>query len=854
VCVLQSFERNACAFPDALAVRFGNRQLTYRELNSAAGQIANGLSSAGVGNGSLVGILLDRSPEMIAALLGVWKAGAAYLPLDPATPAERIAFMLQDSRAAYVLTRRRLPASIPGLRELDLHALLPLAAQADFSSAFTATSERSLAYVIYTSGSTGKPKGVGVTHGGLANTIDAVGDDLQLRPPDVVLAWSTLAFDVSCLEIFLPLSRGASVYLAGEEKGSRLEQLRGSAATVIFATPTMYRLLLEEGWQGSAGVQAVIGGEVLPLELGVFLATHCRSVWNQYGPSETAICATRAKINSRDRKITLGRPLPNVSVYLLDPYLRPVPRGSVGEIYIGGAGVGAGYVNRPQLNDAQFLPDPFSASREGRMFRSGDLGIELPDGSFGFAGRIDNQVKIRGYRIELGEIEQVLRQCNGVREVVVRAIEFEPSDRRLVAFVIGDVSFSGQWKERLRSQLPEYMVPLEFVTLHSFPTTPGGKVDVQALDVQVLDAMRLPTEDSPPVLETWTADPSQAWLKTIWERLLKVKAVGVHDDFFALGGRSLLAARMLNQVEKRFGLKIPHSVLVEDPTIDGLAKYLRQSQPAEWPALATIQSGVLLPPLFVAHGIGGSLLSFLDFAAELGPEQPVYGLQIPAFIYAHQANIRTLAANYVKQVRAIQPCGPYHLAGHSSGGLVVFEMACQLMEQGETVGLLALLDSYPRKGKTTDRSHRSWDDLKASFRRVRAEVKTPEFGFKDLFERRVTHLRVKTRTWMAARSRRTERTSGRLLRSEGHFVLAFNDYELRSYPGHATLFFAQAEPGSEAERMELWSGKILGGYETCFVPGTHRTLLTRPNVTALAKEIMHRLAPGVKEDTGKVMA
>jgi thioesterase domain-containing protein len=398
------------------------------------------------------------------------------------------------------------------------------------------------------------------------------------------------------------------------------------------------------------------------------------------------------------------------------------------------------------------------------------------------------------------------------------------------------------------------MVPAEFVPLRSFPTTPGGKVDVQALDLQVLNAMHRATADALHVSETWPADSNEARLKAIWERLLKVKAIGLHDDFFALGGRSLLAARMLTQVEKRFGLKIPHSVLVENPTIDGLTAYLRQGRTDEWPALATIQSGALLPPLFVAHGIGGSLLSFLDFAAELGPEQPVYGLQLPAFIHAHQANIRTLAANYVKQVRAIQPFGPYHLAGHSSGGLVVFEMACQLMEQGKTVGLLALLDSYPRKGKAMERSHRSWNDLKASFRRVRAEVKTPEFGFKDLFERRITHLRVKTRTWTAVRSRRKGRKSGRLVRSEGYFVLAFNDYELRPYPGSATLFFAQEETASDAERLESWEGRILGGCETCLVPGTHRTLLTRPNVATLAKEIRQRLAPSVKQDIAKVMA
>jgi amino acid adenylation domain-containing protein len=865
VCVLQLFERNVCAFPDALAIACEGRQLTYRELNSTAEQIAHGLREAGVAGGCLVGVLLDRSPEMVAALLGIWKAGGVYLPVDPATPAQRIAFMLEDAEASFVLTRRKWVGSIPGTLPLDrrlldrrLLILDDLCRRGSPScSAPSTVSAQGLAYVIYTSGSTGKPKGAAITHGGLANTIRGVGDDLNLAPEDVVLAWSTIAFDVACLEIYLPLAFGASLYLAASDDGLRMEQIRRSAATVMFGTPTMYRLLLEEGWQGDARMQAVVGGEVLSLGLGSSLAGTCRAVWNQYGPTETAICATRSKIDADAKRITIGYPLPNVSVHLLDQHLQPVPRGSMGEVYIGGAGVGLGYLKRRDLSRERFLSDPFSGGGQARLFRSGDLAIELADGSFDFMGRVDDQVKIRGYRIELGEIEFALRQCEGVQAAAVRALEWEAGDRRLVAFVVGDVTFLAQWKDqwkdlwkrRLRSRLPDYMVPSEFVPLRSFPTTPGGKVDVQALD-----AMRLSAAPSLPGSEEWPADPMEARLKVIWESLLKVRMIGLHDDFFALGGRSLLAARMLVQVEKWFGSKLPHSVLVEHPTIHGLAKYLRQCPAGKWPALATIQAGGLLPPLFVAHGIGGSLLSFIDLAAELGPEQPVYGLQLPAFIYQHQAELRALAANYVKQLRAIQPSGPYHLAGHSSGGLVVFEMACQLMEQGETVGLLALLDCDPNKGKLMHRPRYSWDSLKASLRRVRAEVKAPEFGFKDLFERRITQVRVRTRTWMAARSRRAERTRGRLLRSDGYLVLAFKDYKLRSYPGNATLFLAQDEPGSDAERVGPWAATILGGYETRLLPGTHRTILTRPQVTTLAQEIRQRLARSVEEGVAVVTA
>ncbi|MGA3226055.1 MAG: amino acid adenylation domain-containing protein [Acidobacteriaceae bacterium] len=856
MCFLQWFERYASASPNALALTSEGRKLTYRELNLTSDKIANGLREAGVRDGCLVGVLLDRSPEMVAGLLGIWKAGGAYVPLDPAAPIERIALMLEDAAPPFVLTRRKLLDRMPSARSVDLCVLDvdDLCARKNPScQAGSAVSANSLAYVIYTSGSTGKPKGARITHGGLANTISGVGQDLRLGTADVVLAWSTIAFDVACLEIYLPLAFGAALYLVETELvnagGSRIEQLHRSAATVVFGTPTMYRLLLEEGWPGDARMQVVVGGEALPLSLAKTLARACRSVWNQYGPTETAICATRAKIDVDVEKITIGHSLPNVTVRLLNEHLQPVARGSIGEVFIGGAGVALGYLRRPDLSHAHFLPDPFAGSAPARMYRSGDLAVELTDGSFDFLGRVDDQVKIRGFRVELGEIESALRQCDGVQAAVARAIEFDAGDRRLVAFVIGDGALQSQWKRALQRQLPHYMIPSEFVALRSFPTTQSGKVDVQALDALRLRAAAFLSPSA-----TKHLDPVEARLKEIWERLLKINTVGLDEDFFALGGHSLLAARMLVQVEKWCGSKLPHSVLVEHPTIHGLASCLRESPAGKWPALVTIQTGAHLPPLFVAHGIGGSLLSFINLAAELGPEQPVYGLQLPAFIDVHQAEVRILAANFVKQVRALQPSGPYNLAGHSSGGLIVFEMACQLMEQGETVGLLALLDCDPNKGKLRRQPRRSWGSLKASFRRLRAEVKAPEFGVKDLFERRVTHLRVQTRAWLAARARRAERKSGRPRRSEGYLVLAVRDYELKSYPGSATLFMAQDEPRSNAEAASPWADRILGGCEIRLIPGTHRTIMTRPQVASLAREMRQRLVRNVEAAPASVVA
>jgi amino acid adenylation domain-containing protein len=856
MCIVELFERNVFAAPDALAISSENRQLTYRELNCTADRIAEGLAEAGAGAGSLVGVLVDRSPQMVAALLGIWKAGGVYVPVDPATPDDRVAFILADAAPPFVLTQKKFLGRFAGART-QVFLLEDFCARGSTSRSGTTLPADSPAYVTYTSGSTGRPKGAIVAHGGFANTVSAVGQDLQLRPEDIVLAWSTIAFDVACMEILLPLTFGASLFLVEKDAsvgGLRAEQIRGSGATVMFGTPTMYRLLLEQGWQGDSKMQAVVGGEVLPLSLGILLAQQCRSVWNQYGPTETSICATRAKIDTDAQRITIGRPLSNVRIHLLDQGLQPVARGSMGEIYIGGAGVGLGYLRRDDLSRALFLPDPFSEAA-GTLYKSGDLAIELADGSFDFLGRVDDQVKIRGFRVELGEIESALRQCEGVQAAVVRAVEFDAGDRRLVAFIVGDERFLGTWKESLRGQLPHYMVPAEFVRLQTFPMTASGKVDVQTLD-----AMRLNPAAPAPISDTAPVDPLEARLKAIWEKLLKLNTVELDQDFFALGGHSLLAERMLVQIEGWFGSRLPHSVLVENPTIRGLAAYLRQNPKGRWPALVTLQAGAHRPPLFVAHGIGGSLLTFVDLAAELGREQPVYGLQLPAYIDQHKAHVSELAANYLKQVRAIQTSGPYNLAGHSSGGVIVYEMACQLMEQGETVGLLALLDCDPNTGKNMHQPFRDWNSFKASARRACAELMVREFGIRELLHRRMVYQRIKLKAWLATRmaaraaARSSVGTLANALGAEGYLALAMRHYELRTYPGNATLFIARDEPGSSPAPAKAWAGRILGACETCFMAGTHRGMLQQPQVTSLAREIRQKLTGDVEPAMTSIVA
>jgi len=541
-------ERHMSERPDSVAVIHNGRSLSYGQLQYEAGRMAQALMATGIRPGSLVGIYLHRSPLLLAALLGAWQAAATYLPLDPTHPNDRNNFMVKDADVDFVLTETDLLPSAPrgSAKLLNLHALLANPLQ--FPAAMMPVHDpESLAYVIYTSGSTGRPKGVKISHRALVNTLHAMQHDLQLQPSDVMLACNSFAFDISGLEFYLPLISGASLHIIEREVAADghllMKALRESGATIMIGLDTRYRLLLAAGWQGDPNLQLTIGGEVLSIELARQLAERSRALWNHYGPTETSICATSEKIPPGVTRITLGRPIQNVQIYVLDQNLQPLPSGAIGEIYIGGRGVGQGYLNRPELTKSCFLPDPFDPQSGATMYKTGDLGALLPDGRLDFMGRVDEQVKIRGFRIELGEIEVALENCPGVKAAVVRAIDFATDDKRLIAFVISHAPDPDHLRALLRRSLPDYMIPSEYIALSSFPLTPNGKVDRLALDALRL----LPVAPSHPEP---SSDHLEAGLKEVWETLFKLGSVRTTDNFFDLGGHSLLAVRMLVQVEK----------------------------------------------------------------------------------------------------------------------------------------------------------------------------------------------------------------------------------------------------------------------------------------------------------------
>ncbi len=569
------FEVQVERTPDAVAVVCEGERLTYRELDGRANRLARWLWSRGVEPGVLVGVCVERSLEMLVAVLGVLKSGGGYVPLDPGFPRDRLRFMAADAGLGLVLTSEVSRGSVPEFGGLvvsldgqwDEIAVEPSTAVASVGGS------EDVAYVLYTSGSTGKPKGVEVPHRALTNFLWSMRDRPGFCDGDVLLAVTTLSFDIAGLELYLPLITGGCVVVASRQvaaDGRRLQELLvSSGATVMQATPATWRMLLDAGWSGTPGLKVLCGGEGLPQELAHRLLDRCAELWNMYGPTETTIWSSVQQITSGDAEVTIGRPIANTEFYIVDPNLQPVPIGVPGELLIGGDGLAHGYRNRPELTARQFIAHPFSDIAGARVYRTGDLARYRDDGQVVPMGRLDHQVKIRGFRIELGEIETLLNQHPSVHNSVVVARHDDAGDAYLAAYVVAAPEATptiGDLRRFLQNDLPDYMVPTAFVQLDEFPLTPNGKIDRRSLPEP--DHAR-PTLDSVYVA---ARTPTERTLVGLWQQLLHVEQVGIHDDFFDLGGHSLLALQLINRMLATFGVDIPLHTLFEAPTIESISE------------------------------------------------------------------------------------------------------------------------------------------------------------------------------------------------------------------------------------------------------------------------------------------
>jgi amino acid adenylation domain-containing protein len=577
-CVHQLFEQQVEHSPDAVAVVYEDEQLTYRELNARANQLARYLNKLGVGPEVLVGICVQRSLEMVVGLLAIIKAGGAYVPLDPAYPTERLAFMLSDTQTPVLLTQKRLVDKLPVYAgeifclDGDDSAI----ARENAENPTSAATPANLAYVIYTSGSTGQPKGVEIQHGGVVNLIAWHQQTYKVAPNDRATQLASLAFDASVWELWPHLTAGASIHIPNEETRASppklLEWLSAEAITLCFMPTPLAESVLEEQLPKSLALRALLtGGDKLhrrpPKDLPFRLVNH-------YGPTENTVVTTWAPVapvTEADTPPVIGRPICNTRVYVLDHHLNPVPIGIPGEMYISGDGLARGYLNRPELTAEKFIQNPFSADPKARMYLTGDLARYLPDGNIEFLGRIDNQVKIRGFRIEIGEVESVLGRHPAVEETVVIAREDVPGDKRLVAYVVASpgpaLTFS-ELRSFLKDKLPDYMIPSAFVFLDLLPLTPNGKVNRRALPTPDLERSRLETKFVAPRTQV------EKDLAKIWGEMLGLEPVGVHDNFFDLGGHSLLVTQVMSRIRENFEMELPLPRFFETPTIAGLTELI----------------------------------------------------------------------------------------------------------------------------------------------------------------------------------------------------------------------------------------------------------------------------------------
>ena len=711
-CIHQLFEAQVERTPDAVAVVFEDEQATYRELNRRANQLAHHLQKLEVGPEVLVGMCVERSLDMVVGLLGILKAGGAYVPLDPAFPSERLALMLEDAQVPLLLTQQRLLLRLPrhGAQVVCLDTDAAALTQHSEANPVTEATSDNLAYVIYTSGSTGRPKGVQILHRAVVNFLLSMRQQPGLTAEDSWLAITTLSFDIAALELFLPLLVGARLIVASRETaadGAALaETLTRARVSVMQATPITWRLLLAAGWQGNPDLKILCGGEALPPDLAQQLLPRAVSLWNLYGPTETTIWSTVCQIKPGDEVISIGRPIANTQVYLLDPQLQPVPVGVPGELYIGGDGLARGYLNRAELTAERFIPHPFSDEPGARLYKTGDLARYRADGTIEHLGRLDYQVKLRGFRIELGEIEAVLAQHLAVRQAVVVAREDVPGDKRLVAYVVPQPhqmpTISGL-RGYLQAKLPDYMVPSAFVLLEAFPLTPNGKVDRRALPA--------PELTRPELQEAFVAPRTsiEEVVTGIWSQILGIEQIGIHDDFIALGGDSLMAMQVIARLRRVLQVQLSLTRFFEAPTVAQLAEIVTQLKAQDTPPrtekakihsrvpIVMVQAGGSRRPFFFLHGqwTGGAFYS-RELAHHLGPDQPCYLLEPYQFDgLPTPPTFEAMAAAHIRSLRSVQLEGPYLLGGWCNGGLVAYEMARQLHAQGQTVDLLVLMDPDP---------------------------------------------------------------------------------------------------------------------------------------------------------------
>ena len=841
----QLFEAQVAARPDATALICEQERLSYNELNRRANQVAHALTALGVGPDDRVVIFTERGPDAVVGMLGIMKAGAAYVPLDPTYPDERLTFMLQDSAPVALLTQSSLTERLPrhGVPTLLLDQGDALTGMPVHNPDRAEINPHHVAYVIYTSGSTGRPKGVMNHHAGLCNLISALIETYGITPASSVLQFTNCGFDPSILEMMLALCAGASLRIPRQGDllvGAVLQELlAGGGITHVNLPPVVLASLPVDKALGDLDT-IIAGGDVLPPSVADAWAGNYR-LFNAYGPTEASICSTVHRCVADDRKLPIGRPIANMRMYLLDRRGEAVPVGVTGEIHIAGVGVARGYLHRADLSAERFLRDPFVNDPSARMYKSGDLGRWLPNGEIEFLGRNDFQVKIRGFRIELGEIEAKLFKQANVRDAVVVAREDVPGDKRLVAYLTsrdGEPLSTTTLREALAKELADYMLPNAFVQLKQLPLTPNGKLDRRALPAPDQQAVVARKYESP-------QGEMEQTIAAIWQELLGLERVGRHDNFFELGGHSLLAVQMIARLRERLGIDIPLRTLFSHSTPAGFASAIAQPG-AEMPQdITVIRNQGTKPALFLVHPGGGEVAYAALLTPWLDADIPVYGLAAAGLLEGETPleTVHDMAERYVRAMRRIQPEGPYRIAGYSAGGVLAYEMAYQLVGADAEVEFVGLIDTISDYRHTEVEEVMALDEMSMLLWLVRGAPDDVRQHAKQLAEQGdydallmhvIQHVDYVPREMGSADVRRTltvlQATSRAICR-----------YLPSTLPVHVTMFSAREEQHGDPtigwgrwmppERLHVVS-----------VDGNHTSLMEEPHIRGLGAALSRAIA------------
>lgn len=836
VSVIEMLEQHALKQPQKIAVVYHDTQLNYYALNQQVNRLAHGLTALGIEPETIISVYMGRSLELLITLLAIMKSGGAYLPLDPQHPADRIELILNDAQPRFLLIEDNAEYSFKLGSTTQMVSYSEIYEHVDLNDNLNLEfDENRLAYAIFTSGSTGRPKGVEISHYALNNFLHSMQKSPGMTADDWLVSVTTISFDIAALEFFLPILAGATLEIASQEctlDPSILKE-KLNKATVLQATPTTFRMLIQAGWKGDKDIRLLCGGEAFPRDLADQLIQRSNSVWNMYGPTETTIWSTIDKVEEGSI-VPIGTPIDNTQVYVLNAELVPVPSGCIGELYIAGSGLARGYYQRPDLTNAVFIANPFSKDSSTLMYRTGDLARFLPNNKLECLGRVDFQTKIRGFRIELGEIETQLGKHPAVDQNVVIVQEIN-NQKYLVAYVALNTTIDNfKLRNHLREKLPTYMVPSHIVVLKELPLTSNGKIDRKQLPESIVE------DTSAPENHIEASSELEQRIKSIWRKALGVSRLSISDSFFDIGGHSLLALEVINSINNSCDADLSLSAIFEMPTIRQLALLIEgkliDKEEGE-ASITTLKKGGDGIPLFCICGI----YLYQNLANNLQTDEPVYGVFLPQetemwmdSTKEELPTIQELAAYYIEAIKQTQPKGPYCLAGISFGGVLAFEIAQQLKNKGEQIKNLTLLDPVlPRAMKINYGAL-----LKIYINKLQNE------GVRNitvlLFQKVFGKSTPKNIIQNDDPTTRHEKPNSDMVAHRRQFymdAISAYDQDAKPYSGSALLFCSELSDADFAGRKIMpcrgWS-TLIDSLEMHTIKGGHLAILEEPNVNNIA--------------------